>query len=178
MNVTILGLYRTFLADAQNYPQNLNPLIRLLEHTLTYLDPSQVETSPEQGFDLAGSIACKNAKIPYTLNVPFPRYEQVWNDEDKHLFYLYQGHAARVEYYSDRLPDNEDGDRRGRAIQLKESMMRGMVDRSDLLITLWSPSMTKNFSTRLVVEYAESINKRMLNLWEMYQLKLFSTKVR
>lgn len=106
------------------------------------------------GWDQALAQAAIDLKIPLTLALPFPGFEDRWPTASKTKIYGMM-EQAHVQFVCEP----------GYAGWKMQERNKWMVDHSDLVLALWNgtPGGTCN-----CVKYAESKKKPIVNLWESY----------
>lgn len=111
------------------------------------------------GWDSALALASYELDIKYILAVPFVGQEKMWPKEGLYSQDFYndlKSNAYKVEII---CPG-------GYASWKMQRRNEWMVNNADLILALWNGS---SGGTANCIKYAESKNKKIINLWEQYE---------
>lgn len=159
-------------------------LLKLARGALKHYKPSHVISGGAIGWDMALATAAAQLNFPYTLAIPFIRFDKVWPEKHRnHLRWLMEVttdmHAAG---YSDSVYEDEM-----LAIELVEEYEPGivvigqglpatdayhkrntwMVDHCNLLLLLWDGQ--QNGGTAHTNRYAKHARVKTRNLWKSWK---------
>lgn len=121
----------------------------------------QVIVGGAQGWDMALALACLVVKIPFILAVPFLGQEKMWPKTgafSQESYNSMKEDACRVEIVS-------TGGFTARKMQIRNEWM---VDHADIILALWDGS---SGGTNNCIQYAKIKNKKIINLWECFNVK-------
>jgi len=111
------------------------------------------------GWDTAVAIAALRGGIPLVAAVPFQGQEARWPAAAQKRYRDILAHADRIAIIS---PDSYSP-------QAMHVRNRWMVDRCDILATLWSGAPG---GTAACVAYADSVGRSRIDLWDEFALDL------
>lgn len=107
------------------------------------------------GWDQAIAWAAVELKIPFIMALPFPDMDSKWVEDSKKEFKMLLDRASEVvtleKEYSNKAYYTRD---------------KYMVDNCDLLIAFYNGS--DSGGTAITIKYAESVNKKILNVWDQW----------
>lgn len=138
-------------------------LYMFARRTLTHYKPGIIVTGMALGWDTAIACACRTVGIPYIAAAPFPGQEKKWNPVDRDLYKELWADADQALFVCDG----------GYAPWKMQRRNKYMVDISSVVIALWngSPGGTAN-----CVKYAESCEKKIINVWPAWERFLAGKK--
>lgn len=126
----------------------------------TATDLKEVVSGGALGWDQALAAAALDLKIPLTLALPFPGFEDRWPDSSKVFLYSLMSRAGSE--VSTNVVFVCEGPYAGWKMQKRNQWM---VDRADKVLALWNGS---TGGTANCIAYANKVGKPIINLWEMY----------
>jgi uncharacterized phage-like protein YoqJ len=132
-------------------------LVDLAESAITRLFPNtkQIISGMALGWDLALAEAAINLEIPLIAAIPCPNQYKSWpqNSQDKYNRIL--NHTSKVEMISKVY-----------SVKAMQKRNEWMVDNCDTLLALWNGS---NGGTANCINYANSVGRIWINLWENWR---------
>lgn len=140
--------------------------IKLLDLAYKYLldtKPNSIISGMALGWDTAWAEAGQMLNIPVIAAVPFFGQESVWPKSSQDDYHRVLQNCSDILYICDK----------GYAPWKMQIRNKYMVDRCDKLIALWDGS---NGGTGNCINYANKINKKIVNLWEQYNSDNNSSK--
>lgn len=137
-------------------PDVTNSLITVARDWLIAYTPELVISGGALGWDQALAWAAYYTKTPFTLALPFPRFECKWPKASQDNLENLVAHAHKVKYVCEE----------GYAPWKMQVRNKWMVDNSDQVLALWNGT---DGGTANCIRYARSINKPIINIWEAYE---------
>jgi len=132
-------------------------LIKLVKFAKKHLDGvDKVISGMALGWDTAMAMAAMEQNIPFIAAIPFLGQERMWPSESKIRYQYLLKHAEDVVYVCDP----------GYAPWKMQVRNKWMVDHSDLVLALWNGT---EGGTANCIEYAQSQNKPINNLWSQFE---------
>jgi hypothetical protein len=128
-------------------------LIYLASRALRMYKASHVISSLAPGWEQALVKAAIELRIPFTVAIPFPGRELMWDQEARRLYLELMAQAEEV-YRLNECPSDE-------------AAMEGHLwraDRADIVLTLWDYQFYGE--TFRMIEHALKDDKEVVNLWE------------
>lgn len=108
------------------------------------------------GWDQALAQAALDLRIPTTLALPFPGFEDRWPEKSKTFLHAQMHRADKVVFV-------KDGPYAGWKMQERN---KWMVDNADHVLALWDGS---TGGTSNCVQYAKKVGKPITNLWSEWE---------
>lgn len=130
--------------------------VNLAQNFLREQTPHVVISGMAIGWDQALALAAIKLDIELWAYVPFPGQEKRWPARAQELYRILLGQAHSVVNVSSAYHPG--------AFQLRNE---AMVDHADLIVALWNGS---SGGTKNCVDYAETKQKPIVNLWSRYGL--------
>lgn len=138
--------------------ENFFNLVEVAERWLSENNPDKVISGMALGWDMALAQACINSKIPFVAAIPFKGQESKWSFSQKELYKSILKFAEEIVYVS----------KEGFSAQKMQKRNEWMVDRADVILAMWDGTMGGTYNC---IRYAESKNKKIINLYEVYRNK-------
>ena len=136
------------------YPhKSWNPICQMVIDVLEKEKPKLIISGGALGFDSLLMDAALFLQIPYLLAAPFPGQDDIWNLKSRARYKEYLRQAERVDIVS-------NGSFSPRKMQIRNEYM---VDRSDVLLALLDPEVSKG-GTQNCFNYAHEKGKRIIHL--------------
>lgn len=130
----------------------VNALAEFFLPYLRQMRPDMVIVGGALGGDTGLAVAALRFGIPITVAIPFYGQESKWGKVSQDLYYRILDRAKEVIYI-------EQG---SYAAWKMQSRNEWMVNKSDLLLALWSGA---DGGTTNCVRYAEKVGREVVNLW-------------
>lgn len=119
------------------------------------MKPDEVISGMALGWDTAVALAAIRVGIPFIAAIPFQGQQATWPLEAKQRYQMLLAAAAEVVTVS----------RGGYTPQALHARNRWMVDRCNLLMTLWNGT---GGGTASCIAYAQQVKRPWINLWSEY----------
>jgi uncharacterized phage-like protein YoqJ len=123
---------------------------------LINLEKIEIIMGCAQGWDSAVGFGAYELDIPYIAAVPFDGMHTKWPKDSQKEFEFLLRKAKEVVYVCEA----------GYANWKFYERDKWMVDRANDILALYNGTTDKHSGTRITVEYAQSINKPIINTWE------------
>jgi len=131
-------------------------LIKLCQAFLRKYQPSLLVVGGALGWDMAMANACLLENVEYDTHVPFVGQESKWSSDEQKQYNYLCSRSRKIILVSDG-PYHPD------KFKLRNI---SMVDSSDSVVALLSGP--QQSGTLHCVNYAESLNKPVINLWNSW----------
>jgi uncharacterized phage-like protein YoqJ len=163
----MLSLYMLTIAGTGHRPDKLGgysdevfqALVDLADSSLVYFNPDIVISGMALGWDQALAQACINRKLKFVAAVPFRGQESKWPRESQEKYKEILSKAYETVFVSSLY---DKGVMQKRNIWMVDQL----EDEKDFLLALWDGS---DGGTKNCIKYAERKQKKIVNLWEIYQ---------
>lgn len=119
--------------------------------------PDKVISGMAMGWDQALALASVRLNIPLICAVPFKGQEREWSSSVQKFYFKLLNKASEVIYVSSS----------GYSAKKMQTRNEWMVNNCDIILAMWDES---SGGTANCIEYAESKNKKIINLYEKYQI--------
>lgn len=138
---------------------NFKNLTLIAEKWLKGIKPTKVISGMALGWDQALAQASINLEIPFIAAIPFSNQDRVWSDASKKKYIELLSKACEVVNVS-KMDDYE--------IEHMQKRNEWMVDNCDILLAMFDGT---NGGTANCVKYAESKNKKTVNIYSDFKIK-------
>lgn len=132
-------------------------LVYLAEVGLKMNEPYGVISGMALGWDQALAIAAIELGIPLLAALPFKNQDCKWPDRSRKEY-------KNILSKADKIVIVSDGEYSASKMQKRN---KWMVDNCDLLLALWNGSFG---GTANCIEYANSVNRKIINMWSNYEI--------
>lgn len=131
-------------------------LVQLAIHAIKRLEPKELISGMALGWDQALVEACIRLRFPFAAYVPFAGQESKWPEDSRRTYDYLMAHASRIVVVCDG----------GYAAWKMQKRNQRMCDDADLILALFDGS---TGGTGNCVQYAKSIKRPVLNVWERWR---------
>lgn len=139
------------------HPSIQNKLVTIAICSLKKYNPHLIITGMAIGWDQAIAQACITTNIPFIAAIPFLYQEKKWPVPTQTHYHYLLSHAKS------KITINE-GNYEAWKMHKRN---KWMVDHSDWILALWNNE--PNGGTYSTLQYAKSIKKKIINVWNEFQ---------
>lgn len=122
------------------------------------LEPTKIISCMSIGWDQAVALAAIELGIPLIAAIPFVGQESLWSEKYQALYHSILDKAEEVTPISKGIFQ----------IGKYNIALKKVISQSDGALVMFDPKIVVN-TLKSMVEYAESKNKSIYNVWEKYQ---------